>query len=114
MRTSPAHRMVSMSVNIYEKIRQNPKYLHLKMVRRRFAWRLTALVLCVYLGYLGIIAFGGQWLAEPFAGLSATTRGIPLGLGVIVFTILVTAIYVRRANTEFDALKDELIRELRK
>lgn len=103
-----------MSVNIYEKIRQNPKYLHLKNLRRRFAWRLTALVLGVYLSYLGLIAFGGDWLAEPFPGLSATTRGIPLGIGVIVFTVLVTGLYVRRANTEFDALRDEIIRELRK
>jgi uncharacterized membrane protein (DUF485 family) len=114
MRTSPAHGMLSMSVNIYEKIRQNPKYQNLKKVRRRFAWRLTTLVLTVYLGFLGLIAFAGDWLAEPFPGLSATTRGIPLGLAVIVFTILVTGLYVRRANTEFDTLKEEIIRELRK
>jgi uncharacterized membrane protein (DUF485 family) len=30
------------------------------------------------------------------------TLGMPIGLGVIVFTIVITAIYVRRANSEFD------------
>ena len=32
------------------------------------------------------------------------TWGIPIGLGVIVFTVLITGIYVRRANGEFDEL----------
>ena len=29
--------------------------------------------------------------------------GIPIGVGVIVFTIILTWIYVNRANSEFDA-----------
>jgi uncharacterized membrane protein (DUF485 family) len=40
-----------------------------------------------------------------------TSIGIPLGVGVIVFTIVITNIYVRRANTEFDDLNAEIIRE---
>jgi len=39
------------------------------------------------------------------------TLGIPVGFGVIVFTIIITGIYVRRANTEFDALTEEIIEE---
>jgi uncharacterized membrane protein (DUF485 family) len=103
-----------MHSNIYERIRENPKYLRLKQRRRRFAWGLTLLVLGVYLAYLGLIAFGGELLAEPVAGLEATTLGIPLGIAVIVFTIAITGVYVRRANTEFDTLREEIIRELRK
>ena len=37
--------------------------------------------------------------------------GIPLGVGVIIFTIILTNIYVRRANTEFDELNAEIIKE---
>ena len=33
---------------------------------------------------------------------------MPIGLGVIVFTIVITGIYVRRANSEFDALTDAI------
>ena len=36
------------------------------------------------------------------------TWGIPIGLFVIVFTVLITGIYVRRANSEFDALTREI------
>jgi hypothetical protein len=36
--------------------------------------------------------------------------GVPLGLFVILFTVAVTGIYVRRANSEFDALTDAIQR----
>ena len=36
--------------------------------------------------------------------------GVPLGLFVILFTVVVTGIYVRRANSEFDALTDAIQR----
>ena len=40
-------------------------------------------------------------LAHSLGG-GTTTLGIPLGIGVILAGILLTAIYVRRANGEFD------------
>jgi uncharacterized membrane protein (DUF485 family) len=40
--------------------------------------------------------------------------GVPLGVGVIVFTIILTWIYVRRANSEFDETNEALIREAQK
>ena len=42
-----------------------------------------------------------------------TTWGIPLGIGVILLTVLLTAIYVRKANNDFDpALKQILEKEV--
>jgi uncharacterized membrane protein (DUF485 family) len=38
---------------------------------------------------------------------------MPLGLGVIVFTVLITGLYVRRANREFDRLSDEVAQGVR-
>jgi uncharacterized membrane protein (DUF485 family) len=38
------------------------------------------------------------------------TWAVPLGLFVILFTIVVTGIYVRRANNEFDALTEAIQR----
>ena len=40
-----------------------------------------------------------------------TTIGIPIGMAVIVFSIAITGLYVRRANSEFDALTREIIEE---
>ena len=47
-------------------------------------------------------------------GAGVTTVGIPIGVGVIVFTIILTWIYVRRANTEFDAESEAIVKEATK
>ena len=44
-------------------------------------------------------------------GDGVMTWGIPIGFGVIVFTIVITAIYVQRANSEFDDLTEKVKRE---
>ena len=43
---------------------------------------------------------------------SVITWAIPIGLFVLIFTIVITGIYVRRANTEFDDLTDKLRKEV--
>ena len=100
-----------MQNDIYEKIRANPKYQQLKSTRNTYGWVMTILMLVVYYGYIALIAFNKAFLAQPLGATGVTTIGIPIGVGVILFTIIITGIYVRRANTEFDALKEEIIRE---
>jgi uncharacterized membrane protein (DUF485 family) len=78
--------------------------------RGRFAWTLTAIMLLAYLGYVLLIAFDKELLARPI-GDGVTSVGIPLGFGIIVLGVLLTAIYVRRANREFDALLEALLAE---
>jgi uncharacterized membrane protein (DUF485 family) len=36
---------------------------------------------------------------------------VPIGMGVILFTVLITGYYVRRANSEFDALTRAILEE---
>ena len=96
-----------------QKISNNPKYQELKAKRNRFGWTLAIIMLIVYYGYIALIAFNKEFLAQPI-GSGVTTLGIPLGMGVIVFTIIITAIYVRRANSEFDKLSDEITKAVLK
>lgn len=93
-----------------DKIQSNPKYLELRRKRNKFGWLLAALMMVVYYGYIALIAFDKAFLAQPI-GSGVTTIGIPIGLGVIVFTIVITAIYIRRANGEFDRLTAEILQE---
>ena len=102
-----------MSDPIVEKISNNPKYQELKAKRNRFGWTLTIIMLIVYYGYIALIAFNKAFLAQPI-GSGVTTLGIPLGMGVIIFTIIITVIYVRRANTEYDALTEEILKDASK
>jgi uncharacterized membrane protein (DUF485 family) len=98
-------------MDITAQIRANPKYQQLRSTRNAYGWIMTALMLIVYYGYIALIAFNKAFLATPLGATGVTTIGIPIGVGVILFTIVITGIYVRRANTEFDALKQQLIEE---
>jgi uncharacterized membrane protein (DUF485 family) len=102
-----------MSDPVVQKIQSHPKYLELKSKRNGFGWFLTMFMMVVYYGYISLIAFNKPFLAQPI-GAGVTSIGIPIGMGVIVFTILITAIYVRRANSEFDDLTAEILKDVSK
>jgi uncharacterized membrane protein (DUF485 family) len=98
---------------VVDKIQSHPKYQQLRSKRSGFGWVLTLLMLVVYYGYIALIAFNKPFLATPI-GAGVTTVGIPIGMGVIVFTIVITAIYVRRANSEFDELTADILKDVTK
>ena len=95
---------------VIAKIQSHPKYAQLRKQRNTFGWLLTVLTLVVYYGFIALIAFYIPFLAQPL-GAGVTTIGIPLGMGVIVFTIVITGIYVNRANKRYDALTQDIVRE---
>lgn len=97
-----------MSDTVVARIGANPKYQDLVRKRSRFGWWLTALMMLVYYGYIALIAWNKPFLAQPI-GSGVTTLGVPIGMGVIVFTIVITGIYVQRANGEFDRLTREIL-----
>ena len=96
-----------MDTALAERIAGHPKFQELKARRTSFGWWLTIAMLVVYYGFILLVAFNKSFLATRL-GDGVTTIGMPIGLGVIVFTVVITAIYVRRANREFDALADEV------
>ena len=84
-------------------VKAHPKYQELVRRRTRFGWLMTAIMLVAYFGYVLLIAFNKELLARPI-GNGVTSVGIPLGFGIIILGIVLTAVYVRRANREYDAL----------
>ena len=99
-----------MDIELARRIDANPAYQRLKNTRLRFGWTLALLMMAVYYGFILLVAFDKEFLARPL-GVGVTTIGIPIGLGVIVFTVLITAVYVHRANTEFDTLSEQVRRD---
>ena len=89
--------------DLVQKIKGDPNYHKLVRVRSSFGWWLTAAMMVVYYGYILLIAFNKEFLATK-TGTGVMTWGMPVGLFVIVFTVLVTGIYVSRANKQFDEL----------
>ena len=66
----------------------------------------------LFLGFIGAIAFDKEFLAQRI-GPGVTSLGIPIAMGLIVFTVAITGFYVWRANREFDRLVDEVLQEAR-
>ena len=102
-----------MSDPVVARIRANPKYRELRSKRSSFGWLLTILMMVVYYGYIALIAWNKEFLSQPL-GTGVTTIGVPIGMAVIVFTIVITGIYVRRANGEYDALTKQILEETAK
>ena len=96
-----------MQADLAQRIAAHPKYQELKSKRSGFGWSLTIAMLVVYYGFILLVAFNKEFLSQKL-GAGVMTMGMPVGLAVIVFTIVITAIYVRRANSEFDQLSDDI------
>lgn len=94
------------------KILANPKFHELVKKRTAFAWTLSVAMLAIYFGFILLIAYGKEFLGTSLSG-GTTTVGFPIGVGVILSAVVLTGIYVRRANTEFDELNRQIIEESR-
>ncbi|MBT9487115.1 MAG: DUF485 domain-containing protein [Rubrivivax sp.] len=92
-----------MDIDLASRIAASPDYQALKSRRSRFGWTLTLSMMVVYYGFILLVAFKKDLLSQRI-GDGVMTLGMPIGLGVILFTILITGIYVYRANGEFDEL----------
>jgi uncharacterized membrane protein (DUF485 family) len=92
-----------MADELTQKVLRDPVFLELEQKRNRLGWTLSAITLAIYYGFVLLVAFSPSTLATPIGGMTMTL-GLPLGVGIIVASIAMTGIYVRRANSEFDAL----------
>jgi len=96
-----------MEANLAARIAAHPTYQKLKSTRSRLGWWLAAAMMVVYYGFIVLVAYFKPLMSTRI-GDGVTTWGMPIGLFVIVFTVVITGIYVRRANDEFDRLSEEL------
>ena len=94
-------------------IRGNPKFRELEVRRSRLAWMLSAIVLAAYYGLMIVVAFWPDALHAPLAEGRVVTIGVPIGAAIILLSWLLTGVYVYRANTAFDALNEQILREAR-
>ena len=100
-----------MAQETYERIRANPKFQQFVSKRNKYSIVMSILMIIAYYGYILLIAFDKPFPATKLSQGMVTSIGIPMGVGVIVFTIVLTWIYVRRANSEFDAEAETIIKE---
>ncbi|MDH4380893.1 MAG: DUF485 domain-containing protein [Gammaproteobacteria bacterium] len=102
-----------MDADLATRIASHPKYQELKAKRSGFGWRLSLAGMVAYYGFILLVAFDKPLLSQKI-GNGVMTVGMPLGVAVIVFTIIITWVYIRRANSEFDALTAQIVEEVGK
>ena len=97
-----------MTQELVDKIKNNPDYQELVSKRSSFSIKLSIAMLVVYFTFILTIAFNPSALGTPISSDSVTTIGIPIGIAIIVFAFVLTGIYTKRANGEFDDLSNKI------
>ena len=83
------------------------------LVKRRWAVSMTMLTLLFvsYYGFVLVVAGNKEFVSQKID--ASTTLAIPLGVAVIVFAWLLTAVYVAWANRSYDPEVERLRNEIR-
>ncbi len=89
------------------RLRATPAFQELERTRGQLGWTLTVLMLVIYFSFVLLVAFAPKLMSTPVLG--TMTLGFPLGLGVILSAILLTGVYVLRANSRFDSLTRQIV-----
>ena len=91
-----------------KRIQSDPNYIKLVAERRSFGWTLAIITLVLYYGYIALVAFAPERHRDhrcpapsPSASCSASR--------IIVASIVLTGIYVLRANTHYDELTKAIV-----
>jgi uncharacterized membrane protein (DUF485 family) len=103
-----------MSSEIYERMRANPRFQELVVKRGRFAWTLSFVVLILFYGFVMAVAYFPAQLGKPVSEGSMLTIGVAVELFLFVFFWALAALYVRRANGEFDAMTQDVVKQAQK
>ena len=110
VRTLLIHGREKVSISMYAHIRRNPRFTELVAKRTRFAGILAAIVLIVFYGFVLLVAFAPELIGKRLFEGSNLTFGILAGLLQFIFFWVLTLVYVRRANGEFDDINKELVK----
>lgn len=90
-------------VSVHE-ILEDKDFKDLLRRKDRISLILTVLELVLYFGFIALIAFNKPFLAQKLSEGSATTIGIPIAVGTIIGSWVLTGIYILWANSRYDAL----------
>lgn len=103
-----------MSSAVYERIRKNPRFDQLVQARSKLSWSLSATVLVLFYGMILVIAFNPTVMGMRFSEGSMITLGPVVILLMFVLFWGLTALYVKRANSEFDDLTRQIVQDAEK
>jgi len=93
-----------MSSKSVAQILEDPEFLKLMRQKNAVTVVLTIVELALYFGFIALIAYNKPFLGQKISEGSSITLGIPIAVGVIVLSWVLTGIYVYWANNKYDAM----------
>ena len=91
-------------------ILQSPAFRKLVKNRWNISLTFTFLMLFVYIGFLLVVAYQKDTLKMPVG--DSLNLAIIVGIGIIIFSWLITGVYVYWANNYYDAAVKEIKKDL--
>ena len=91
-------------------ILQSPAFRKLVKNRWNISLTFTFLMLFVYIGFLMVVAYHKETLKMPVG--DSLNLAIIVGIGIIIFSWLITGVYVYWANNYYDASVEEIKKDL--
>ncbi|SKB32027.1 DUF485 domain-containing protein [Daejeonella lutea] len=99
-----------MSKTKTHEVLQSPAFQKLVKNRWSISLTFTFLMLFVYIGFLMVVAYQKETLKMPIG--DSLNLAIIVGLGIIIFSWLITGVYVYWANNYYDAAVKEIKKDL--
>lgn len=99
-----------MSIDL-KNIDQSKEFKQLVTRRWTIAIILTALVFIIYYGFILVVGLSKATMAQKIG--MVTTLGIPVAIGVIIISFLLTVYYVIWANSTYDSLASAIVKKLK-
>ncbi|MEO2083435.1 MAG: DUF485 domain-containing protein [Desulfurobacteriaceae bacterium] len=93
---------------IYQ-ILKDPEFQELIKKVTAVSLSFAAVMMVVYYSFVLMLAYAKSFLSTPICKGCATNYGIVIGIGIIIFSWLITGAYIWWANTNYDPI----IRKLR-
>jgi uncharacterized membrane protein (DUF485 family) len=91
-------------------ILDDPEFKELARQKNKVSLILTIIELVLYFGFIALIAYNKPFLSRKLSEGSAVTIGIPIAIGVIVLSWVLTGIYIYWANSTYD----EMVKRVKK
>ncbi|MHB1179378.1 MAG: DUF485 domain-containing protein [Daejeonella sp.] len=93
-----------------DQILQSAAFKKLVKTRWNISLSFTFIMLFVYIGFLMVVAYHKDTLKMPLG--DSFNLAIVVGLGIIIFSWLITGVYVYWANNYYDASVKEIKKDL--
>ncbi|MDF5939035.1 DUF485 domain-containing protein [Pseudomonas aeruginosa] len=98
-----------MSSLLYARIRASARFQQLVARRNRFTLSLLLLILATFHGYIALVSFCPRADCQASGAGLEHDLGVAAGVFLFVFFCASSALYVYRANGEFDRLTQALV-----